>query len=358
MLMMSKPRRPHKDEDPAGIYWFEDAARLQRLYEYCKQDGEVERELWERLQHRPLPPAELLLWQLDAKINARGFHVDRELAEAARAVARATGPEIDAELAEVTGGAVTGVNQIARLQAWLSTQGCKVTSLDKKHLEELLADELPASVRRVLELRQSGAQAAAKKIDALLACCSDDDDRARGLLRYHVASTGRWAGNGFQPQNLKRPETENIDAAIAAISTGEAQVQRYPRPLAVVGDIAAALICAEPGQVLIGADFGAIESRVLAWIAGEEWELDSYRPSSHQDPRTAILHQIFRVRTAPSTTNRRNASRQDLRSRIHIRAASARAQFEAGAICGCVRWQFKARTGALHIRRSSSSGTT
>ena len=81
--------------------------------------SKVERELWERLQHRPLPPAEQVLWQLDAQINSRGFYVDRDLAEAARAVARAAGPEIDAELAEVTGGAVTGVNQIARLQAWL-----------------------------------------------------------------------------------------------------------------------------------------------------------------------------------------------------------------------------------------------
>ena len=240
MLMMSKPRRPHKDEDPAATYWFEDETRLQRLYEYAKQDAEVERELWERLQHRPLPPAELLLWQLDARINARGFHVDRALAEAARAVARAAGPELDAELVEVTGGAVTGVNQIARLQAWLKAQDCNVASLNKKQVENLLANELPAPVRRVLELRQSGGQAAAKKIDALLACCGADG-RARGLLRYHGASTGRWVGNNFQPQNLKRPETEDVDAAIAAISTGDyAHVRKiYPRPLAVVGDIAA-----------------------------------------------------------------------------------------------------------------------
>jgi DNA polymerase bacteriophage-type len=301
-LMTSKPRRPHTDEDPtAGPFWFEDEARLQRLYAYDKQDLETERELWERLQHRPLPPAELLLWQLDAKINARGFHVDRELAEAARAVARAAGPEIDAELAEVTGGAVSGANQIARLQSWLRTHGCKVTSLDKKHIEDLLADELPAPVRRALELRQSGAQAAAKKIDALLACCGADS-RARGLLRYHGASTGRWTGNGFQPQNLKHPETEDIDAAIAAISTGDyAQVkQRYPRPLAVVGDVSRSLICAVPGHMLIGGDKSSIESRTLAWVAGEEWKLDSYRRyDATKDPRDepycATACKIFRV---------------------------------------------------------------
>jgi DNA polymerase len=287
MLMMSKPRRPHRDEDAAGTYWFEDEARLQRLYEYAKQDLEVERELWERLQRRPLPPAEQLLWQLDAKINQRGFHVDRELAEAARAVARAAGPEIDAELAAVTGGAVTGVNQTARLKSWAGTHGCTVPSLAKKQIEDLLADELPARVRRALELRQSGAQAAAKKIEALLTCYGTDI-RARGLLRYHGASTGRWTSNNFQPQNLKHPETEDIDAAIAAISTGNYQIVRqyYARPLAVVGDISRSLVCAAPGHVLVGADYSAIESRVLAWVAGENWKLDTYRRfDATQDPR-------------------------------------------------------------------------
>ena len=136
---------------------------------------------------------------LSSRINARGFHVDRQFAEAARRIAQAAAPEIDAELAELTDGAVTGINQIARLTQWLQDQGCTVQTLDRKAVEKLLEQaELPSAVRRVLELRLGGAQAAVKKIDALLARAGDDD-RVRGAFRYHGAATGRWAGEGFQP---------------------------------------------------------------------------------------------------------------------------------------------------------------
>src|SRR5262249_52333200 len=112
---MGKPRRPHKDENPAGTHWFDDPERLQRLHAYCKQDVEIERELFNRLP--PLSSSEQALWVLSHTINARGFRVDRTLAEAARKVAQAAGPEIDAELAKLTGDAVTSIGQVAKLLA-------------------------------------------------------------------------------------------------------------------------------------------------------------------------------------------------------------------------------------------------
>jgi len=104
MHQMSKPRRAHKDEDPACTHWFDDQERFDRLCAYCVQDVETERELYERLP--PLSPSEQAIWELSCKINARGFCVNQHFAEAARKIAQAAAPEIDQELAEITGGAV------------------------------------------------------------------------------------------------------------------------------------------------------------------------------------------------------------------------------------------------------------
>ena len=123
MHQMSKPRRPRKDEDPAGTYWFDDrgsaasgsttiAGKTSKSSVSCS------------IGCRRCRPSEQALWVLSSRINERGFCVDRQFAEAARRIAQAAAPEIDAELAEITGGAVTGINQIARLLQWLQQQGC------------------------------------------------------------------------------------------------------------------------------------------------------------------------------------------------------------------------------------------
>jgi DNA polymerase bacteriophage-type len=361
MHQMSKPRRAHQDEDPNQVYWFDDPERLDRLCEYCRQDVESERELYRRLE--PLSSFEQSIWQLSNRINERGFCVDRKFAEAARSIAQAAAPEISQELAEITGGAVTGINQIARLTAWLQQHGCTLQKLDRKAIERQLGKELPPQVQRALELRAGGAQAAVKKIDALLARAGDDD-RVRSAFRYHGAATGRWAGEGFQPQNLKRPVVDDLDTAIAAVSTGDYQHVKtiYPRPLAVIGDCSRPMIIAASGHTLIGADFSSIESRGLAWVAGEEWKLDSYRRyDATHDPRDEpYCITACRIFGKPPGAYTKESPERSIGKVCDLAfgyqgGLNAWRKFEPSPTTRCSSSRM---SGVQHIRRSSSSGTT
>jgi DNA polymerase len=274
MMQMARPRRPRKGEDLDVIYWQDDLDRRLRLQEYCKRDVEIEREIYRRLP--PLSDDEEKLWQLDAVINRRGFYVDLDLAEAARKIVRQEQEAIDIEIAEITSGKITSISQVARLQALLQERGHNITGLTRRSVTAALALEPEGDVKRLLELRQQGAQAAARKLDSLVAGL-DADQRLRGTLRYHGAATGRWSGTRFQPQNLKKPRTKDIDAAIDVVRAGDLErLREIGAPLAVAGDISRAMIRAAAGRVLIGADFSAVESRVLAWLAGESWKIATY----------------------------------------------------------------------------------
>jgi DNA polymerase len=276
MLQMARPRKPRKNEDPEQIYWFNDSGRLERLYAYCKQDTATEREL---AKHVPfLEGNEQALWILDQLINDRGVHIDRQLLDAALKIAEQGRAEIDVELAKVTAGEIDSVNQVKRLLKWLNDQGAKLKNIGKETLEKALTKELPDMVKHVIQLRLDGAHAAANKLDTMQDWLNGDS-RARGTLRFHGASTGRWSSHGIQLQNLKKPVVDDIDEAIAAVASGSLEHVRkdYPRPISVVGDITRALICAAPGHRLIAADLSGIESRVIAWVSGQKSKLDMWR---------------------------------------------------------------------------------
>ena len=268
------------------------------------------------------------LWRLDAIINRRGFYVDLDLAKATRKIVHAEQEAIDAEITELTGGRITSINQVAKLQALLGELGHDVSGLTKKSVSAALAHKPEGDVKRLLELRQEGAQAAARKLDSLLAGI-DADQRMRGTLRYHGASTGRWSGARFQPQNLKKAKTENLDAAIDAIRAGDlGRLRRIGAPLAIAGDVSRNMIVAAPGHVLIGADFSAVESRVLAWIADETWKLDAYRRFDETgdpaaEPYCVTASKILQA-CGDARGRGRPPDRQDLRSRLRLRRRSQR----------------------------------
>jgi DNA polymerase len=239
MIRMAKPRRPRKGELPNGVYWFDDEERRQKLYDYCKNDVMVERELAKRLL--PLRPSEQRLWQLDQRINDRGVFVDTALCNAALKIVEKASAWLDDEMRQVTRGAVAACSNVGEITGWLRDNGLPgIDSIAKNVIEEMLAHrELPPAMKRVLELRREAAKASVAKIDALLEGKSEDG-RARGLLQFHAAGPGRWGGRRFQPHNLKRPELDEdqIDDAIEAVASGSAEMVQmlYGEPLAVVGD--------------------------------------------------------------------------------------------------------------------------
>jgi DNA polymerase len=311
MLQMAKPRRPRKGEDPEAILWFDDPVRRQQLYAYCKQDVVTEREL-----HRHVPfldGAEQALWILDQAINDRGVHIDRPLLDAALRIAEQGRAEIDAELAKITGGEIDSVHQVGRLLAWLNAHGAKLKNIGKESLEKELTNGLREATRQVIRLRLDGAHAAANKLDTMRAWLNGDS-RARGTLKFHGASTGRWSSYGIQLQNLKRP-IEDIDKAIDAVALGSLEQlrQHYPRPISVVGDITRGLICAAPGHRLIAGDLSGIESRVLAWVSGQQSKLDMWAKFDRTgDPKDEPYYLIGKMSGMPEDKARPIGKTADL----------------------------------------------
>jgi DNA polymerase len=247
---------------------------LARLHAYCRQDVEVERELFRRLP--PLTESEHALWVLDHRINLRG--IDRPLALAVAELVRRQRIAINAEIEALTGGKITTANQRDRILEWIAADGCQMSSLTKAEVSKVLLNGAGDGVRKLLELRAIGSPAAASKVKTLLAGL-DDDDRLRETLVFHGSAPGRWSGRRFQPQNLKKPaKTLDVDSAIAAIKSGElGRVAALGQPLSIAADVSRGLICARPGHVLIGADFSAVESRVLAWLAADKKKIATYR---------------------------------------------------------------------------------
>ena len=217
MLRMSRPRGFKPTGEPI---WWNDADKLERLYTYCRQDVEVERQLEKRLL--PLRESEQKLWELDQRINDRGIYIDMTAVENAMAVVEEAKIRLDRDMKTATGGWVSGVTKVTDLVDWLKLRGVDVESVAKADVLDLLnREDLPKDVRRALELRQEGAKASTAKLKAMKLSVNDDW-RARGLHQWHGAGTGRWAGRRIQTQNLTRPNMDqtSIDEVLALLSEG------------------------------------------------------------------------------------------------------------------------------------------
>lgn len=267
MMQMAKPRRM---EDGVPVWW-DDADRRRRLAEYCAQDVRTECAVWRRL-----PPcmnaSERRLYLLDQTINDRGVPLDLDLVRAARKLSRKAEADADAEMAAITKGLVSSVTKIGDLKTWVNARGVATRVLDKARVAELLEGEaLPTDVRRALEIRAEAAKTSVKKYDKMLdvACA---DGRARGLLQFYGAGTGRWAGRLIQPQNFPKGTVKVTPEIIQSVKDGTLDAD----VMEVLSSTLRGAIIAPPGRALYVADFNAIEARVVAWLAGERKLVDLF----------------------------------------------------------------------------------
>lgn len=261
--------------------------------EYNAQDVRTEKEIYAYISRFPgLPDKEREYWILDQIINATGISVDHEFIKAAIELNAQFTKRVHDEIVDITG--VDNPNSLPQLKRWLFQElGHHVHSLGKDYLADALDGELlPDHVERVLRLRQLASKTSISKYDTFLAyACSDG--RIRGLLQFYGANrTGRFSGRGPQIQNLKRTLKKDIDVAREAVRYGFADLLYEDVPDIISRLTRTALVAAE-GNSLVVSDFSAIEARVLAWEAGEDWVLDVFH--THGKIYEATAANMFNV---------------------------------------------------------------
>lgn len=263
MLRMARPRKTNEDGTHA---WWNTPDKIEALIAYNKQDVRTEIDVATHIPY--LDPAERQLYLLDQRINDRGVRLDRDLLNRVRVLADQSRDETDAEIRRLTKGAVQSATQGISLVAWLNKYGVKTKSVDKQSVAAILADSrIHPVIRKVLELRQSGAKSSTAKLDSM-ENAAGTDDRMRGLLVYHGAATGRWSGKLVQPQNFPRPAKKQaeLDEIIAKLKADESVSDHGPGTM-IAADLLRSMIVAKPDHILMFADYSAIEARVLAWMA-------------------------------------------------------------------------------------------
>ena len=259
---------------------------------YNKRDVEAELEIDRRLSRFPVPD---FLWKefyLDQEINDRGILVDMQLADKAISLDAEAKEELTAEMKRLTG--VENPNSVYQLLDWLETQGYKSDSLGKTQVQELIKTA-KEPVKSVLQMRLQLSKSSVKKYTAMKnTACSDN--RARGMFSFYGASrTGRWAGRNVQLQNLPQNHLPDLSEARELVKYGSFEdIQMlYDDVPDTLSQLIRTAFIPRQGMKFIVADFSAIEARVIAWLAGEEWRMKAF--ANGEDIYCASASKMFGV---------------------------------------------------------------
>lgn len=272
----SKPCRPTKANGGRTRNLPQHDPEKWKLYiEYNRQD--VVTEMAIRKELLPLVDSEQALWCLDQRMNDHGVRIDLPMVRKIVDFDTRKRAELAQEAKDLTG--LDNPNSLAQLKPWLTSRGVPVETLRKDDLDALLGRDLPADVRRVLEIRKAlGKTSTAKYGTMLEATCADG--RLRGILQFYGANrSGRWAGRIVQTHNLARNSLPDLDLARQLTAQGDFETLEtlFGEPAFVFSELVRTAFIPSPGCRFCVSDFSAIEARVIAWIAGEQWVLDAFR---------------------------------------------------------------------------------
>lgn len=268
---------------------------------YCRQDVKAERTILERLEAYIIPESEHKMYALDQRINDRGIKIDIPIPTNAIQIDERNSNEITENLIQLTG--VDNPNSTAQLKSWLSSKMQKeIKTLNKEALPSLLEAGRGTVVEEVLNLRIKAAKTSIKKYEAMIKCLCMDG-RAHGLFQFYGANrTGRWAGRLIQLQNLPQNHLgedndtfDELDHARSLVREGNyaALYFTYDDIGSVLSQLIRTAFIPEEGKIFAVSDFSAIEARVIAWLASEQWRLDVF--DSHGLIYEASASKMFNV---------------------------------------------------------------
>ena len=264
---------------------------------YCMQDVRTERDIRHKLEAFPLQKSEWNFYHMDQRINDRGVLIDKTLVEQAITCDMMLSEEMTAKAYELTG--LENPNSVSQLKGWLTERGIDVDSLGKKNVTALIKDldkhSIDSEALEMMRLRLQMAKSSVKKYQAAdrYICL---DGRAHGLFQFSGANrTQRWAGRGIQLQNLPQNHISTLDEARELVKLGcfDMVESIYGNTPDILSQLIRTMLIPKEGCEFVVADFSAIEARVLAWLAGEQWRMDAFKRGD--DIYCASASQMFGV---------------------------------------------------------------
>lgn len=267
-----------------------DPEKWKLFIEYNRQDVVTEMAIRKKLEKIPVPASEWELWHLDQKMNDRGIRIDLPMVDNIVRYDDQRRAELLEEAREITG--LSNPNSLAQLKPWIEREGMDVPQLRKDDVEALLKrEDLPPEVRRVLEIRQALGKTSTAKYGAMQeAVC--EDGRLCGILQFYGANrSGRWAGRIVQVHNLAKNFLPDLDLARELAEEGDFDTMEtlFGETAFVFSELIRTAFIPSEGRRFVVSDFSAIEARVVAWLAGEQWTLDAFKAGEDIYCKTASM---------------------------------------------------------------------